>query len=33
MGRLVVEEVLQGGVWETKPLVGAEGARVVVLDC
>ena len=33
MGRLVVEEVLPGGVFVTMPLVGAEGARVVVLGC
>ena len=33
MGRVVVEEVLPGGVLVTRPLVGAEGARVVVLGC
>ena len=32
MGRLVVEEVLPGGVLTT-PLVGGGGLRVVVLGC
>ena len=33
MGRLVVEDVLPGGVWLLRPLVEADGARVVVLGC
>ena len=33
MGRLVVEEVLPGGVWRATPFVGGGGLRVVVLGC